>query len=465
MNEAVPIGRLPPEILAEVLEFRESDKDLISATHVCSRWRSALTSAPSLWTKVVFQGPDRALTYLTRSGALPIEVSFGSWNTDPKDFHTNHIPWLDRVQSMELRGDKEEIKAIARRLCLPAPLLRSLKLNGKSNLNSPRWWNPGEADSLGEFFGGQAPLRSLSLDFIPPALVAQFPITNLTSLTWADENSPANVERVLKVLGLTPLLESLTLDLRVPIAHDGMKIVTLSRLRELNWSNSGGAFSLTSCLLTPKLSRLTLRVYPDVGIRQPTLASILPPHKLHFPLLLEPTEITYTTQSGTQVCQFRSPTTYLSVTVLRGSRTEVYTPWFFQKAVIPFERIKHMTMQTDPPSLGKFPTERFESLETLELVDGGSDNLKLIQPSFSQASTVIPFPTLREVRTTFGSKISLDGLEAILYERKCMGYTVNTVRIQGECDEDIKKAVVNIRKLVGEVELQLTHGAGCTGCE
>ena len=123
MNETVPINRLPPEILGRVLEFREDDRDLISATHVCNRWRSALTSAPPLWTKVVFRDSNRVLAYLTRSGGLPIDVSFiptrvsfEAWKFDPEDLYTSRIPWFDRVQSIVVGGEDERIEANLRRL-------------------------------------------------------------------------------------------------------------------------------------------------------------------------------------------------------------------------------------------------------------------------------------------------------------------------------------------------------------
>ncbi|KAF9650532.1 hypothetical protein BDM02DRAFT_3092970, partial [Thelephora ganbajun] len=47
-----PINRLPPEILAKILECRELDQDITVATHVCRYWRSALISAPRLWTRI-----------------------------------------------------------------------------------------------------------------------------------------------------------------------------------------------------------------------------------------------------------------------------------------------------------------------------------------------------------------------------------------------------------------------------
>ena len=46
--------RLPHKILEKVFEFRKSEKDLIAAAQVCKEWRTTLTSAQQLWTKINF---------------------------------------------------------------------------------------------------------------------------------------------------------------------------------------------------------------------------------------------------------------------------------------------------------------------------------------------------------------------------------------------------------------------------
>ncbi|KAF9782264.1 hypothetical protein BJ322DRAFT_207313 [Thelephora terrestris] len=51
-----PINCLPPEILALIPTFRESEKVLINATAVCKYWRRTLVSTPSLWNKIVYLG-------------------------------------------------------------------------------------------------------------------------------------------------------------------------------------------------------------------------------------------------------------------------------------------------------------------------------------------------------------------------------------------------------------------------
>ena len=473
MNQTVPINRLPPEILARILEFREDEKDLISATHVCHQWRSTLTSAPSLWTEVVFRNSNRVLAYLTRSGTLPIDVSFiptrisfETWKFDPKDFYVSQIPWIDRMKSLDIGGDEEQIEAIVKRLCHPAPFLQHLKLDGRPNPAFIRR-TLGAVSFPHNFLGGQAPsLQSLSFNSISPTPIIKLPLTNLTSFTWIDKDSKATVKDLLTLLESAPLLEVLTVHLRVRSVSTSERttIVTLNRLRELTWSNSGGTFSLTSCLIAPELHWLSLRLVPGTDARQNDFASVLPPHEGHFPLLVEPTEMSCTTRRGTQLCQFHSTTGYVRITVLQVHPDDYY-PWFLRNASISFRQIKQMTLEVDYPPLGELPIEQFESLETLELVNGGNMYFSLIEPcrhSFSGA-LVVPFPALRELQITFDSSLSLDILAEVLKERKQAGHRVETVRIRGICAKSIDGPIAEMREFLGELVLELTHKINCTG--
>lgn len=124
-----------------------------------------------------------------------------------------------------------------------------------------------------------------------------------------------------------------------------------------------------------------------------------------------------------------------------------------------------MTMEVDHPPLGELPIEQFESLETLELVNGGNIYFLLTEPcrhSFSGA-LVVPFPALRELQITFDSNISLDMLAEVLMERKQAGHGVETVRIRGVCAGFIDAPIAKMRESLGELVLELTHRINCTG--
>ena len=329
-----------------VLEFRESDKDLISATHVCSRWRSALTSAPPLWTSVVFWDPDRALAYLTRSCVVPIDVSFtitpGSstnWKFYPKDYYTSRIPWFDRVQSMVIGGENERIEANLRRLCPSTPLLRSLKLNGMPYWTTRPWNTPEVVCPPGKLLGGQVPsLRNLSFNPISPALIDKFPLANLTSLTWIDKRSVAVVRDILPLLGSTPLLELLTLELQVQSVSTVEWMTTvIQRITRAHLVQLRGDIQLDVLLQHPEVALADTTRGPQQ--RDPTDGPrqyLTSPRRI-FSLARRPDGDKVHYQQGTQSYRFQSPTSYISITALPIEDFEVNTPWFYRNAAILLE--------------------------------------------------------------------------------------------------------------------------------
>jgi len=126
VNSTVMVNRLPPELLAKVLSFRCDDRNLISATHVCERWRSTLLLTPLLWTEIVFGDPDRTFSYLERSKGVPLHVSIGESALGPS---AGDMSWIGRMDTLYIGGDQGQIESIAGQLCLPAPLLQSLTFN------------------------------------------------------------------------------------------------------------------------------------------------------------------------------------------------------------------------------------------------------------------------------------------------------------------------------------------------
>jgi len=471
MNQNTPINRLPPEILTKTLEFRKSDKDLIYATQVCHRWRSTLSSAPSLWTEVVFRdSSSRVLTYLTRSKTFPIDVSFKptrvsfeTWKFDPEDLYASRIPWVNRMKSLDIGGDEEQIEAIVRRLCLPAPLLQCLRFDGRPN-RTLVWRTPGAVYFPPNFLGGQAPsLQSLSFNSISPNPTIRLPLPNLTSFTWIDKASKVTIKDFLTLLTSAPLLEVMDIHLQVRSVSTAERttVVALNKLRELTWSNSGGTFSLTSCLIAPELNWLSLRVIPAPGYAQSDLADILPLHAGHFPLLVEPTEMRYTTRRGRRSCNFSSTMGHIGITVLPGSYNDATHSfaWLSRNTPISFRQTKQLVMEEDFPPLGEIPIERFESLESLELVGGAGIRFLLMRPyrPTLNGALVVPFPTLLELHTTSDASLPLDALAEVLMERRQAGYGLETVRIRGECAEPTEELVSKMKESVGELVLDLVR--------
>ncbi|CAE6499923.1 unnamed protein product [Rhizoctonia solani] len=176
------INRLPTELLSKIFEFVSEERDgaIVQLSHVCNHWRRIALFSSHAWSKVMadMSPPandpkvERALVYLARSGACPIDVeviaSHGD-NYDPSngimDALYSHIPrWRsfsfhcsssgvsnDVIKSLngaatalqELRfvfqpGPRAhgEYPRMPANFLVQAPLLRLLQLNGVAvNLN------------------------------------------------------------------------------------------------------------------------------------------------------------------------------------------------------------------------------------------------------------------------------------------------------------------------------------------
>ena len=471
MNQIAPINRLPSEILAKILEFREGDEDLIFATHVCQRWRSTLTFTPSLWTDVVFRNSNRVLTHLPRSGTLPINVSFmlthaSTWKSNLEDILTSPIPWIDRVKSLDIEGDDEQIKTVIQRLRLPAPLIQGLKLDRRQDptlIQRPM----GTVHFPNDFLGGHAiSLRTLSFYSISPRTpITILPLPSLTSFIWVDENSKVAAKDLLELLVSAPLLDFLAIRLRVlsPPASEQRKVVTLDRLRCLARSNLEGTFTLTSCLVAPELHWLGVYLSSAPESLQNGLASILPPNEGHLPLLIEPTVMTYTAREGARLCRFHSAVATVTITVIAppGHRVNPTLSWPLQNTSVSFRQIKKVTLEVGCHSFEDIPIEQLESLEALELAGDGT----ILQPYYDESSgaQVIPFPALLKLVVTLDSFPSFDILANALMGREQAGHRVGTLRVRGECRGSTDRSITKMRESVGELVLELKHEANCPG--
>ncbi|KAF9040207.1 hypothetical protein BDZ89DRAFT_359719 [Hymenopellis radicata] len=108
---------------------------LVSATHVCHRWREAILNDPRLWTDIEFSGTPHASDILHRvlplSGNLALKIS--------ADFEATIAPdlaysWLDQISNVSTRCDTLTL-IFPREMCedlicqaRPFPKLRCLSL-------------------------------------------------------------------------------------------------------------------------------------------------------------------------------------------------------------------------------------------------------------------------------------------------------------------------------------------------
>jgi len=464
MNLARPVNRLPPEILAKVFEFRKSDKDLISATHVCVRWRATLLSTAYLWTKIDFENVVRASVFLERSKSSLIDVSLLKTRSSigPEGVFLGAIPWVTRMKTLDVYAEEEQIKTIAKRLCRGTPNLQSLSLKRRPGRFSSAPGPGGGAIYIPhDFLGRHAPsLRSLTFSSVSPSVVFNFPLPALTNIDWVAESAHVAVEELLDLLASAPLLEVIKIHVRVrrTRGYEPLREVTLSKLRKLDWCDNEGSISLITSLIAPKLDDLTLKVTRNPRNPPITLATVLPPHGRNFPLLVEPKSLEYTYENGTRSCHFTYEKGSLLIREAPTGRAANPTVgrWLSAEGIpISFGRTTELIIEASDGCLpiDDVPIERFENLRTLALV-GETDSLApMIRPNLGISGGVlsVPCPALSEVWITpRDTHFPLGELVEVLKERKAAGHGVKTVRIWGkfQCLEGEMK---ELRKFAGEL--------------
>ena len=436
-------------MLTKILEFRYSESDLISATHVCEIWRSALLSTPLLWTEVEFGNSDRASTYLERSKSTPLHVSVGYSAIDSESF-AGDMSWFGRIDSLRILACRDQIESIAGELCLPTPNLRSLTIDGRSG--------GGLIHIPPEFLGRRAPfLRNLTLDSVSPMPVTNLPLQNLTNLRWVDLFSFVGIEEVLVLLTLTPLLEALDLGLRVQSTTEAgqHRGITLTNLRRLAWANYGGPLSLMSLLVAPELKHATIHVTSDSS--HSDLSTILPLHRNRFPWFAEPIALRYRYRNFTRSCHITYPSGYIEIHQTHMvNRHPPDDRWLSTNASISFRKTKHLCVEAygGCPSPGDIPMEQFESLESLELMGEVGELLSVVRSNGSVTSGIpsIPFPSLSELHLIIrGGDFPFEALAGVLKERKEAGYRIKALRIKGRCKGYSEAVTWELAKLVDSV--------------
>ena len=171
----VPINRLPPDILFEVLQHRDCDEDLVAATHVCHYWRSTLIYTPYLWTLHQFRSIcdlDRSRTYLERSKSTTIDIEIHLDSVQVHGALQHLVPLIPRTRSLTIHSSNKESDVTSLLLCQSVPSLEHLTIEG----HRPKY-------SLNNFLGEQAPsLRSITITGVCPLLGSPFPLPSLTDL-------------------------------------------------------------------------------------------------------------------------------------------------------------------------------------------------------------------------------------------------------------------------------------------
>ncbi|KAF8877026.1 hypothetical protein BD779DRAFT_1558820 [Infundibulicybe gibba] len=246
-NLFIPVARLPPEILSQILVLAAQMVDpegwikaARTSSRVCKRWREIALDCPELWSQLDFDScryrPRWLEKVVERSRSAPLSFTGGyaveNWPRDGRmSLVINNI---HRFKSINLRSsfNDEYIDSLFKIFSQPAPMLQDLTVSvqGNSGFTFPR-----------EFLGGLTPnLRHLKLStfFHVPWDSAFF--ANLTTLDVCGPNNLSSLEMLLAALARMPGLELLALSHCIPSpAHPAMgcahvNLLNLQRLRLRN---------------------------------------------------------------------------------------------------------------------------------------------------------------------------------------------------------------------------------------
>ena len=361
MNMFIPINQLPPEILSNVLEHRTSDRDLVTATHVCQCWRSTLTSSPSLWTCFLFSGPnndvDRTLTYLERSRSAPIDIRVDLKSQRGPEVFEHLAHHIARTRSLIVQGLQDtEVHAACLLLRTPSPTLQHLEVCAKSGL----------VRLPDDFLGRQAPsLHSITFNGVHPAFESHFPLPNLTELKLSlpEGTGSFRVDALFRFLSGCPWLRKVYIK-STEVSQDMTldQIVSLESLEELDYTCSSVG-RILPCLRLPLLERL--RVTSSLGQAQ-KLADLLP-HGGHA-LLAGATEILYDSQPRSQMIGFCGRGTDVSFTVFRPTTSHAPVDWFPDDTCIPFGQIEELTVGVSVAVDFPINISTFENIRVLRII-------------------------------------------------------------------------------------------------
>ncbi|KAF9792126.1 hypothetical protein BJ322DRAFT_15011 [Thelephora terrestris] len=465
INSFSPVNRLPPEVFTTILAHRWPGRDLISSTHVCRHWRTALLSSASLWAELRCAGEEQTFCFLQRAKTAPLHVYLR-----PRFSHaalrTFIAPQAGRIESLiAYPMIALDTTALCRDLSNPAPKLRTLDIAPHS----------ASRHHLPTIFRGDLPeLRRFSLERAAFDLT-KFRTPNLThfSLQYTAHGEPLMAD-LLEFLEQAPLLESLVMVAAGPLcddveSYDNLdKIVHLPRLSQLKLVGRSARSGIICHLALPVGADVTLRagVMPSQdGITKHFLPSSLE----HIPMARNVTVIRFTIDTA-DVCSLHyigpNGTIYIeasnAVAVEDGCFSYDAIRSFQPVSTIEVERILFNGFQGCVNQHEAFESPRFvafrtmESLQSITLVDCPSQSLiAVLQP----AKPEVVFPSLRTLTIHLSPKNSFSaaGLEDLLATRKERGVPLDTlIFIAGDEHERIPDdLLVKFRRYVGEVEFRL----------
>ena len=349
--------------------MRALEQDLLTASHVCHRWRSILTSSPRLWTNFQCADVARTLQYLVRSEPVPINVS--------SDFYSDVQavialqPATDRFVSLTLRLRPFDLLKVFLQLSSPAPVLESLKVYVSPLVGGGRTFHP---SIPGTFLGGSTPaLKTLHLDGINTKLnFSEFPA--LTHLTFITNAHTFDMSELFQVFTSARLLEEVTVEFSGPttLIPESQGIVQLSRMKKLSFSNTVGKFPerLLSLLDMPSVEGVKLVITLPGGDTR-TIRDFLPPRLPNFPHLLKVDNLKLDVPYAHCNVQFGGPSGTISIHASRGGGRErndnFQSHWLDSLGPMSIVDVKDLTLRNYHP---QELSAQCPVLKSLRIMDG-----------------------------------------------------------------------------------------------
>ena len=252
------INRIPPEILALIPDFLdtdEKDEDVITLTHVCRAWRGIFISRSSLWADIDCEDREKTLVYFERSRSSPINLSLDRHDhMFPDDPFFEIIPHaIGRLVSLFIWGGPENLQDITGHLCRPAPLLEELAIRS-FNIDRSNMLPPALLD------GDLSSLHKLYLESVRTELPWR-KMVNLTSFVLGRTlPGEVSVRQLLDFFEGAPHLRDINLysATLTPGAQNG-RVVTLACLKKMAIVDCGPSSSLLDYLLIPVGAALTMQ--------------------------------------------------------------------------------------------------------------------------------------------------------------------------------------------------------------
>ena len=264
-NTFASINRIPPEALSLITHHRNTDKGLLTLTHVCRSWREIFISHASLWADLDCGTINKTRLFLKRSKTSPLRIHPTRWFS--KEALLLTVPHLNRLESLSLSKSSTNLLQLIEHLCSPSPFLKTLSLTVTH----------GEPLALRDsIFGGNlSSLHDLRLD----GLVTNLAWENMSNLRiFHFCHVPADTISVTQLLDFferAPLLHEILLEQAFPDFSDALpgRIVPLPNLKHLTITARPLHTTLMNHLLIPTGASINQTVYLS-DARSPILSHL-----------------------------------------------------------------------------------------------------------------------------------------------------------------------------------------------